>query len=185
MIAWYSRDRSSFSLSISSLRVPFPSAMSSLSFSQRQPLSAERRPCLVRLRQVRKHIPRRACTPAPQAISSAGPPQKAYRLQRSSTAPTVKPAPTEASSTRSPFFSRPSRTRVGERQRNRRGGGVAVHLEVDDDLVVAAGPSRSAAASMMRRLAWCDTNRSSLRRIDAVALEHAAADLLGLPAPRT
>src|SRR5689334_21912589 len=30
------------------------------------------------------------------------------RLQRSSTAPTVNPAPTEHSSTRSPFFTRPS-----------------------------------------------------------------------------
>ena len=50
--------------------------------------------------------------------------------------------------------------RVGERQRDRRRGRVAVHLEVDDDLVVRR-PSRSATAVMMRRFAWCDTNRSS------------------------
>ena len=54
--------------------------------------------------------------------------------QRSRTPPTVKPAPTEASSTRSPFFSRPSCDAVVERERNRGGRGVAEPLEVDDDL---------------------------------------------------
>ena len=54
--------------------------------------------------------------------------------QRSSTAPTVKPAPTDASSTRSPFFSRPVATRVVERERDRRRRRVAEPLDVDDDL---------------------------------------------------
>ena len=58
--------------------------------------------------------------------------QAGYSDQRSSTAPTVKPAPTDASSTRSPFFSRPCAARIRERQRDRAGGGVAVHLQVDD-----------------------------------------------------
>ena len=49
--------------------------------------------------------------------------------------PTVKPAPTDASSTRSPFFSRPGADRVVQRQRNRRRRRVAEPLDVDDHLV--------------------------------------------------
>ena len=41
-------------------------------------------------------------------------------------------------------------------------------------------PSRSAADMMMRRLAWCDTNRSISAAGDVVALHDAGADLFGL-----
>ena len=41
--------------------------------------------------------------------SGVGPGPSDYKLHRKSTAPTVKPAPTDASRTRSPFFSRPAR----------------------------------------------------------------------------
>ena len=48
--------------------------------------------------------------------------------------PTVNPAPTDASSTRSPRFSCLLGDRIGERQRDRRAGRVAVPLQVDDHL---------------------------------------------------
>ena len=73
----------------------------------------------------------RASTPCDLSALSA-----LYRLHRSSTDPTVNPAPTDASRTRSPFFRWPSlRARVGERQRDRARRRVAVLLEVDDDLL--------------------------------------------------
>ena len=47
----------------------------------------------------------------------------------------MNPAPTDASSTRSPFFSRPCGMASLKRQRNGRRRGVAVALDVDDDLL--------------------------------------------------
>ena len=60
--------------------------------------------------------------------------------------PTVKPAPTDASSTRSPFFSRAGTDGVVQRQRNRGRGGVAEPLDVDDR------PCRVDAELLRRRL---------------------------------
>ena len=59
--------------------------------------------------------------------------------QRSSTDPTVNPAPTEVSSTRLPFFSRPSAAASFKRQWDRRRRGVAVMADVDDDLLLRRG----------------------------------------------
>src|SRR5262245_3931495 len=69
-----------------------------------------------------------------------------------STAPTVNPAPTDASSTRSPFFNRPEQTASF----NASGIVAAVVLPKRSMLITTFAGSRSrfsAAAAMMRRLA--------------------------------
>ena len=74
-------------------------------------------------------------TAEPLRADVPGPYEPLRIPQRTRTAPTVKPAPTEASSTRSPFFSRPAHDGVVQRQRNRRRRGVAEPLDVDDHLL--------------------------------------------------
>src|SRR5262249_41284714 len=79
--------------------------------------------------------------------------------QRSNTAPTVKPAPTDASRTTSPFFNLPENSASF----NARGIVAAVVLPKRSMLITTCSESRSrlsAAARMIRRFAWCDTNRS-------------------------
>src|SRR5262245_57646351 len=79
--------------------------------------------------------------------------------QRNNTAPTVKPAPTEASRTRSPFFSLPEQSASF----NASGIVAAVVLPKRSMLIITLSESSSrfsAAARMIRRFAWCDTNRS-------------------------
>src|SRR6185436_14105927 len=61
--------------------------------------------------------------------------------------------------------------RVGEGERDRRGGGIAVHLEIDDDLRVGqsealGGGGDDAAVRLVRH------EQVDLRDADAVALEH-------------
>src|SRR5262245_59489292 len=79
--------------------------------------------------------------------------------QRSSTEPTVKPAPTDARSTRFPFLSRPLHTASF----SARGMVAAVVFPKFSMLIITlleSMPSFSVADWMMRRFAWCETNRS-------------------------
>ena len=91
---------------------------------------------------------------------------------RNSTVPTVKPAPTAASSTRSPFFSLPSPSRLhGERDRS--GRGVAVLFDIDNHAIRAhaqpIGRGRDDAL-----VGLMGNKAAQIRAGDAVALQHAA-----------
>ena len=91
----------------------------------------------------------------------------------------MNPAPTDASSTRSPLLQPSLLDGVLERERNRGGRGVAVLLEIDDDgaLVEAeavGGGLDDAAVGLVRH------EEAHVLRLHAVLVEHAARDLLGL-----
>ena len=73
----------------------------------------------------------------------------------------VMPAPKPDMSTRSPSREPSVVGGLGQRERDRRRRRVAVAVDVHDRPVSAGMPSRLAADSMMRTLAWCGTNQST------------------------
>ena len=99
--------------------------------------------------------------------------------QRTRTEPTVKPGADRRQQDQIALLQPAGLDRIVERQRDRRGGGVA-EASMLMTTFSSGRPMRSAADMMMRLFAWCDTNRSRSSPVRLLPLQQPLADLAGV-----